>query len=325
MNVLVNELKSPSPAPTPARPFGLSSTGLQWVDTLYGGLVPAQDKASARLLHRVQVGHLQNAWLDTWRLEVGKPVWASWALTLLRPDCAYPVPVLASGDACWNHITDAVKQRFAGAGVALAWFNRVELASDSPDCTREGPVFARFPDQRFGALSVWAWAYSRVVDALLQMPAVDPAHIGIAGHSRGGKAALLAGATDPRIWLTAANNSGAGGSASSVVHGPGSETLADLAQKFPHWLASDIHTALANHPRDALDQDLLLSGIAPRKLLVTQARGDLWANPLGTEHVAGKVAAHYTQVGAPGAFQLVGREGNHPMVMDDWVAVLSQF
>lgn len=266
-----------------------------------------------------------NAWLESWQIEVGHPVWASWVLYVLRPEGSPAAPVLVSGDACWNYLTDAVKHRFVNAGVALAWFNRVELAADAPNCSRQGPVFARFAHQRFGALSVWAWAYSRVVDALLQMPAIDPTRIGIAGHSRGGKAALLAGATDPRIWLTAANNSGAGGSASSLVQGAGSETLADLADKFPHWLAQDIQTSLANGSMEALDQHLLLSTIAPRKLLITQARGDLWANPLGTEHVAGKVTSHYAKFGADGAFLLVEREGDHPMMLGDWLAALAQF
>ena len=321
MNVLVDELNPPLSDP----PALLPPQCQRLVSQLYGGLVPAQDAAKACLLHQAQVPHLQNAWLASWRIEVGHPVWACWTLYLLRPDSTQAVPVLACGDACWNTITTEVLQQFASAGVALAWFNRVELASDTAARTREGPVFARFPGQRFGALSVWAWAYSRVVDALLQMPALDPTRIGIAGHSRGGKAALLCGATDPRIWLTAANNSGAGGSGSSVVQGPGSETLPDLAQKFPHWLARDVQTALANRQTDGLDQDMLLSAIAPRKLLVTQAVGDLWANPLGTQHVAGKVAAHYAHMQAPGAFELVCREGGHAMVMDDWAAVLGQF
>ena len=155
-----------------------------------------------------------------------------------------------------------------------------------------------------------------------QIPGIDPARIGIAGHSRGGKAALLAGATDTRIALTTANNSGTAGAASGLRQGVGSESLADLATKFPHWLAKDIQVLLNQTATEELDQDLLLSAIAPRQLLVTQARSDLWANPLGTQHVADRVAAHYASLGAPEAFSLVWRNGSHPMVLEDWVAIL---
>ena len=313
MNVLINELKA--------------SLCQKWIETLYGGMVPMGEGeiVTTRLLHRVQLVDLHNAGLESWRIEIGeagKPVWAGWTLNLLRPYGPTAVPVLASGDACWNYINTEVMQHFVHAGVALAWFNRVELASDSPTCTREGPVFARFPDAGFGALSVWAWAYSRAVDALLQIPGIDPTRIGIAGHSRGGKAALLAGATDARIALTAANNSGTAGAASWLLQGAGSESLADLARQFPHWLAKDIQILLDRPATEGLDQDLLLSAIAPRQLLITQARSDRWANPLGTQHVADRVAAHYTSLGALEAFSLVWREGGHPMVLGDWVAVL---
>ena len=329
MNVLINELINELSLPLYQ----------QWISILYGGLVPTGEggTVTVRLLHRAQLADLHNAELESWRIEVGNtgnPAWASWTLCLLRPHGLTALPVLASGDACWNYITTDVMRQFVQAGVALAWFNRVELASDSPACVREGPVFARFPGAGFGALSVWAWAYSRVVDALMQVPGIDPVRIGIVGHSRGGKAALLAGATDTRIALTVANNSGVGGSASSWVLGTGSETLAGLAKQFPHWLAKDIQTTLASGGLAGLDQDLLLCAIAPRKLLITQALGDLWANPLGTHHVAKKVAAHYAHhahhthyaaMAASEAFTLVCREGGHPMVMEDWIAALSQF
>ena len=63
---------------------------------------------------------------------------------------------------------------------------------------------------------------------------LDGARVGTAvvGHSRGGKAALLAGATDERIALTSANNSGAGGAGCFRWQAPGSETLAQVVDAF---------------------------------------------------------------------------------------------
>lgn len=292
------------------------------IERLYGGLVPAPAPARARLLHR----HRPQTWpgwlLESWRVEAGTPAWAGWTLQLLRPEAGTPAPVLLSGDACWGHPDDAVKALAVAAGVALAWFNRVELADDAPDGTRAGPVFERHPGARFGALAVWAWACSRSVDALLQAPGVDPARMAVVGHSRGGKAALLAGATDTRIALTVAHNSGAGGAASSRVLGPAAESLAALAAGYPHWLAVGVAQALQAGALERLDQHLLLARIAPRRLLLIQARGDAWANPEGVRVAAGRARAAWRRAGASGGFALHWREGGHPMGPQDWALTI---
>jgi hypothetical protein len=292
------------------------------IDRLYGGLVPGREPARASLLHR-QRPPSRNGWvLETWRVEVGAPVWVGWALQLLRPESGPPAPVLLTGDACWGHPDDTVKAGAVAAGVALAWFNRVELAHDAPDGARAGPVFERHPGARFGALSVWAWGCSRSVDTLLQAPGIDPARVAVVGHSRGGKAALLAGATDARIALTVAHNSGAGGAAASHRLGPGAESLAALAAGFPHWLATDIGQSLQTGALDSLDQHLLLAGIAPRRLLLIQARGDAWANPEGVSVVAQRARAAWRRAWAAEGFALRWRDGGHPMGLDDWAAAI---
>ncbi len=51
-------------------------------------------------------------------------------------------------------------------------------------------------------------AFERVVDYLHTLSNVDTKHIAATGHSRGGKAVLLAGALDERIALTAPNDAG---------------------------------------------------------------------------------------------------------------------
>ncbi|WP_417649362.1 alpha/beta hydrolase, partial [Enterobacter hormaechei] len=54
----------------------------------------------------------------------------------------------------------------------------------------------------------WIWDLQRVVDYLLTRPDVDPARIGIIGHSLGGKMALYGAAFDPRIKAVVSSEPG---------------------------------------------------------------------------------------------------------------------
>lgn len=128
-----------------------------------------------------------------------------------------------------------------------------------------------------GAIALWAWAIRRLVDVAERLPEIDPARIAVAGHSRLGKAALLAAAHDTRIGAALINNSGSlGASLGSRNFG---ETEAILRARFPHWLAAPVEDARTNEP--PLDQHHLLAAVAPRGLYVTSASEDLWADPKG--------------------------------------------
>jgi hypothetical protein len=156
------------------------------------------------------------------------------------------------------------------------------------------------------------------VDFLLTLPMVNPAAIAVVGHSRGGKAALLAGATDERIAVTGANGSGAGGAGSYFVQGPGSETLADSLQRFPYWYGRAIADYLGREETLPFDQHFLKAAIAPRAFVSTEALGDLWANPTGTwrTHVAAREV--YQFLGVPDRIGIAFRPGGHSHSTEDW-------
>ena len=96
-----------------------------------------------------------------------------------------------------------------------------------------GPAQRAYPEFDWAMLAVWAWGGMRVVDYLESRTDVDHERIAITGHSRGGKAALLAGALDQRIDLVAPCQSGAGGAGSSRILGPGAESIG-MNDK-PNW------------------------------------------------------------------------------------------
>lgn len=136
---------------------------------------------------------------------------------------------------------------------------------------------------RPGAIALWAWSISRLVDVARQIPEIDGDAVAVAGHSRLGKAALLAAANDERIASAFINNSGSmGASLSSRNFG---ETRQHVEGRFPHWLSRDASAGV-----EPLDQHQLLAALAPRQLYVASASEDLWADPKG-EYISLQAAA----------------------------------
>jgi hypothetical protein len=63
----------------------------------------------------------------------------------------------------------------------------------------------------WGALAAWAWGASRALDFFEADEAVDATRVGLQGHSRYGKAAIVALAFDQRFAIGYISSSGAGG------------------------------------------------------------------------------------------------------------------
>ncbi len=295
------------------------------VDVAYGGLPPAVP-LHCEELHRASAKHFGgsnlHANITSLRLTLDLPQAFSFPMRLWTPAAPGPFPVVLTGDACWAYATDAVVAEVLGRGYALAQFNRVELAADAGHARRDDGIYPLFPTLQFGALAAWAWGFHRCVDALLTLPEVDGQKIAVLGHSRGGKAALLAGATDERIALTSANNSGAGGAGSFQFQPPGAETLQDVIRQFPYWFGPDLARYSGEARALPFDQHLLKAMVAPRALLTTEALGDAWANPRGTwqTHVAARHV--YQLLGQPEQTAVSYREGGHDHTPADWQTFL---
>jgi pimeloyl-ACP methyl ester carboxylesterase len=244
-------------------------------------------------------------------------------LRLLVPPGPGPFPVLLSGDACWTYATDAVRCSVLARGYAWAEFNRVEIMSDMPAVAGAPQTCAALAGVETAAVAAWAWGFHRAIDALVQMPALNPQAIAVVGHSRGGKAALLAGALDERIALTCANNSGAGGAGSFHCLGQGAESLSDIVEAFPHWLSAGLQNFKGRTQALDFDQHFLKALVAPRYLLTTQAMDDLWANPEGTVATHQAASQVYEWLGAESRLVLAFRPGGHPQNAWDWQTLLA--
>ncbi len=197
-------------------------------------------------------------------------------------------------------------------GYALVTFYSGDVAPDHPGYA-DGifPAFGtpgqkRSPDD-FGAVAAWAWGLSRALDYLRTDAEIDKDRIGVVGHSRLGKAALLAGAFDDRFALTIGHQAGCGGSAPS--RGKVGEQVKQINNRFPHWFDDEFKKFNDQVDRLPFDQNGLIALAAPRPLLLTNGELDTWANPVGQFEVLKAADSVYQLLGVKG----IGDESMPPV------------
>ncbi len=213
----------------------------------------------------------------------------------------------------------------AGYAVLVSCYG--SWAPDHPEGCRDAGLMPVI-ETPTGAISLWAWAISRLIDIAEECPRIDHRRVAVAGHSRLGKAALWASAHDTRIGAVFASSSGTAGAA-PAAH-PVGETLTQLRDRFPHWLSPDPLKA----PTD-LDQHGLIALSSPRRVYLAAAEEDLWADPLGSYMALVAASAVWPDAArfewpepaslwTPGAQVTNGtlgfhlREGGHALLPYDW-------
>jgi hypothetical protein len=163
----------------------------------------------------------------------------------------------------------------------------------------------------WGVLRAWAWADSRILDYLQTDPDVDGAKVGVMGHSRGGKAALVAMVDDPRFAIGFISSSGAGGA--DLYRRNYGETMGNLCgdQEF-HWFAGDFlrYCAVGHTPNEMpVDSHEFIALVAPRSVfigggaLITDPEyvpGDAWQDAQGMFMAAAAASPVWKLLGVEG-------------------------
>jgi hypothetical protein len=273
--------------------------------------------ALARLIEDNWVGRIPEAANDlriVWRKEVvpgrkgyGTEQWIGQVITpdgrsgptidatITFPKRANKVPALIDYSYIWppgfrlpgppSPDTQAMVLRRGWAHVA---YRPTLLQADTAAQMHQGLIgLVRWPRERhdWGALRAWGWGASQLREELAKDPRIDGSQVSLAGHSRFGKAVLVAAAFDHQFADALVSSSGAGGA--KLMRRDFGEAWTNMAGSYAfHWYTPQVmeyagHKTVADLPVDA---HMLIALRAPEPLFISSGsadKGDAWVDPRG--------------------------------------------
>ena len=345
------DMRAEAPAPSPSlnpHVVDRAQTRAAFEHEVYGAMPAALEPVvvAREEIEAARAGGVER--VEQWRVDVGAAGFFHLAIAL--PPRADPAPVILVLDFCGNraafperppaiagpagyiqsfcrngaldplaeavfgrHVNGPPFRQIAERGYAVALLYAGDIVPDNAEQARA--ALARFAPESTGALMAWAWTASRAYEALAADPRFDARRIALFGQSRQGKTALVAGAFDERFAAVVALQSGRGGDAPTNAFA--GEPVARMNEVYPHWFTPRFHSETPS-----VEQHLLLALIAPRPLLLGQARRDQWSDPVGARAVREAAAPAFTALGAlpPASYM---RGGGHGIHARDWEETLN--
>ncbi len=155
----------------------------------------------------------------------------------------------------------------------------------------------------WGTLRAWAWGASRALDYFETDKSVDAKHVAVTGHSRYGKAALVAMAYDQRFAAGYISSSGEAGA--KLYRRNFGEQIGNIAGTGEyHWMAGNFlkYDGLLTENDLPVDAHELIALCAPRPVFIGAGatNGDGWVDAKGMFLAAVGASPVYTLLGAKG-------------------------
>jgi hypothetical protein len=217
-------------------------------------------------------------------------------------------------------------------GYALAIYHYQNTGEDTigrmPDGSwafRRTRYYPAYPGYDWGLAAGWAWGLSRCIDYLATQDFADRVKFIAIGHSRIGKAVLIAGAFDDRIAVVAPAGSGAGGTGAyrfNGTRGGGREGLADMMRKYPNWFSPNLYQFAADVDRLPIDQHWLIALAAPRAFISLEGTDDQNCVPNALKQAVAGAMPAYELLGVPQRLGVHYAAHRHALADDDWAALL---
>jgi pimeloyl-ACP methyl ester carboxylesterase len=229
-------------------------------------------------------------------------------LELMIPEGKGPFPVYMTQ---WNH------RSWAQLAVRRGYIGCIYAASDGNDDTQD--YLALYPEYDFSRLMRRAWGASRVVDYLYTRKEVNKDQIALTGHSRNGKQTIWAAAFDERIAAAIPSSCGTGGMTPWRYSDPQycNESLDAICTTFPDWFHPRLRFFIGREDKLPVEQNLLVSLIAPRILLVHYSVMEAEINPWVNEQCYNSVKKVYSFLGAGENAGILPRYGEHAVSSRD--------
>ena len=271
-----------------------------------GTYPPKPDNLQVKILREKKDGETLVRMVE---LTFGPGNQANLTVELMIPPGKGPFPVFLTQ---WNH------REWAQVAVRRGYVGCIYAGADGKDDTEKYSEiwagkydFTRLMRRSFGAY--------RAIDYLYTLPFIDKDKIGITGHSRNGKQALIAAAFDERITACVPFSGGTGAEVPWRYCSQefDIEDIVYLACQKPAWFHPRLRFFVGRENKLPVDQNLFMALIAPRGLMLTTAINEGASNPWGIEKAYLSAQKVYEFLGAENNLAIRSRYGLHSARVGD--------